>query len=94
MANEDSSYLSRIRKQDCQKCGRRPCQAHHRTGAGMALRAHDHETISLCVECHASIHELTHGEFSGWTKGELREWQREAVESNRRRFGLEDGDVM
>jgi hypothetical protein len=41
----------------------------------MGMRAHDHESMPLCLPCHVpGLHALA-GNFKGWTRGRLREWQ-------------------
>lgn len=53
MANEDPSYSSWIRTLACALCGKAPrSEQHHRSGAGMGRRAHDHESMPLCHACH------------------------------------------
>jgi hypothetical protein len=37
-------------------------------------KADDSETLPLCLKCHGHLHDLR-GFFSGYTPGELREWQ-------------------
>lgn len=53
MANEDPEYSRWVREQPCSMCMKKPpSEQHHRSGAGMALRAHDHESMPLCRDCH------------------------------------------
>lgn len=55
----NSEYLEHRRKQCCIVCGRFGCEAHHireTDDAGMALKANDWETISLCQEHHRMYH--------------------------------------
>ena len=64
----------------CMACGSAPPSVlHHKTGAGMGLRAHDQDGMPLCDPCHKSIHSLTFGHFKGWTKDRRRNWQEWAV---------------
>lgn len=81
MAGEDRAYLDWIRSLPCWVGG--AClgavQPHHRTGAGKALRSHDHETIPLCAKHHDDFHTLR-GYFYGWTKADRRSWQSEAID--------------
>lgn len=88
MANEDPAYLDRVRHQQCcspSGCRARRCEAHHSTGSGMGLRAHDHESMPLCARHHYDFHALS-GPFKGWTKERLKQWQREQVAATRRRL--------
>jgi len=78
------TYLERVRELPCASCGMEPAgNAHHATGAGMALRSSDHDTIPLCgsgtTGCHGSFHALTFGPFRGWDRQALRDWQAAAV---------------
>jgi len=57
VALRDESYLDLVRALPCFQCGRAPSDAHHHTGAGMALRASDHETMPLCHEHHMAFHD-------------------------------------
>lgn len=85
MAGEDPQYTQWLgRRRWCVACGeRRPNSIHHKTGAGMALRSHDHDGMPLCghgtVGCHGSIHSLRFGYFKDWPKQRLRDWQQEMV---------------
>lgn len=51
-----------------------PTQAHHRTGAGMALKASDHEAFPLCLGHHAQFHNAG-GIFREWTREQRNFWQ-------------------
>jgi hypothetical protein len=77
MADEDRDYTAWLRKLPCcaPRC-REPIagHAHHRTGAGVAIRAHDHKAIPLCPVSHHNFHAGA-GEFEGWTKEERAAWQ-------------------
>lgn len=81
MADEDPEYTAAVRRLPCKgpKCERRlAAQAHHRTGAGMAQRAHDHLSMPLCVFCHHNFHAAA-GEFKGWGKLRRDCWQDEKI---------------
>lgn len=53
MADEDRKYSSWIRSLDCAMCGARgPSEQHHKSGAGVGRRAHDHDSMPLCRKCH------------------------------------------
>ena len=94
MAEEDAAHLARIRALPCARCQRPPpSEAHHRTGAGMALRAHDHDAMPLCASCHRDLHAMT-GRFRTWTRHQLRVWQQERVVEMRSRFFGSDDDVF
>lgn len=57
MAGEDRKYADWIRRQPCAKCGcSGPSECHHKTGGGMGLRAHDHDSMPLCSDCHRALH--------------------------------------
>lgn len=92
MAGEDKSYCEWIRSQPCRMCGTPPrVTAHHETGSGMGLRAHDHRTIPMCGDgvrgCHGSLHNVAmKGSFYGWKKADLRVWQREQIDALRSEY--------
>jgi hypothetical protein len=70
----DEEHLAWIRKQPCSGCNARgPNDAHHPTGAGLALKAPDREAVPLCRLCHTQYHDGT-GRFEGWSKAEKRAW--------------------
>lgn len=48
------------------------------TGGGMGLKTNDRSTMPLCVKDHSDFHRLS-GRFKGWTKEQVRTWQREMV---------------
>lgn len=54
-------------------------QAHHRTGAGLALKASDREAFPLCVAHHRQFHDAS-GVFKGWTREQRNDWQDRMVE--------------
>lgn len=86
MANEDDAYRAWVTRQPCAMCGKAPpSQCHHRTGAGLALRAHDHQSMPLCPLCHHDLHALS-GRFKGWSRGQLRLWQEDKVNETRARY--------
>ena len=85
----DPGYLQWVRELPCYHCGKTPAGcAHHRTGAGMARRASDYETIPLCHGCHMAFHDRR-GDFRDMTKARAREWQDEAIAQTRARFSEE-----
>lgn len=51
----------------------------------MALRAHDHEAMPLCVRCHRDLHDLR-GIFEGWKRDKLRLWQAARIRELRQRY--------
>lgn len=81
MAGEDPEYLDWLRSLPCCKCGKAPCrEVHHRTGAGMGRRAHDHESMPLCHDCHMEFHD-SKGQFKAWPKHMKKSWQETMVQS-------------
>lgn len=72
----DPDYLARVRQLPCRCCGRHgPNEAHHcrdrpdydeqglyKRVPGTAMRAHDHDAIPLCLDCHRMFH-LNRTEF-------------------------------
>ncbi len=82
----DPKYLAWVRSQPCCACGRRPpSEAHHKTGAGLALKAHDHDTMPLCAGCHRAFHDAS-GRFAVMNKAERKSWQMDRVQETRARF--------
>lgn len=88
MAGEDPRYLDWIRRQSCCNCDADGgVEAHHMTGAGMGMRANDHEAMPLCTTCHRAFHDpWSHrkrkgsaGKFWIMTKEQRRTWQRRKV---------------
>lgn len=53
--------------------------AHHRTGAGMALKADDSKTFPLCHKHHMDFH-AGRGVFRDWNKVMRRVWQEQMIE--------------
>lgn len=91
MAGEDPAYSEWVRSQNCAECAAFPrSNQHHKTGAGMGLRAHDHDSFPLCGSgvrgCHGSFHCLTFGPFTAWTKDRLRDYQAKMVKRYRARY--------
>lgn len=95
MAGEDPAYISWVHSRACMLvhiggCGG-PIQAHHpRSGAGTALRGHDHTAIPLCREHHIyDLHGLAAhlndapGFFIGLTRDERRAWEADAIKRTR-----------
>ena len=78
---KDPKRLKWIRSLPCifdsDACGG-PVQAHHRTGAGLALKAGDDEAMPLCLVHHAQRHDGT-GVFLKLTKSERKTWEAEMV---------------
>jgi hypothetical protein len=92
MANESPLYLKRVRQLPCANCGRpAPNEAHHRTGAGMARRAHDHDAMPLCRRCHHDLHALA-GSFKTFDRAMLRSWQDDKAHATRERLLRADND--
>ncbi len=79
MAGEDPHYTDWVHRQPCHQCKRQAgCDAHHRTGAGMGLRSHDHASFPLCRWCHTAFHAGS-GPFKWFDKAGRRDWQDKAV---------------
>lgn len=69
--------LAWIGQQHCAACNARPPNhAHHLIGdrKGLALKAPDSQTLSLCLRCHKDLHEKL-GMFRVMTRDDLRSWQ-------------------
>ena len=90
---KDPAHLAKLRGTRCAAHGLRsvlkesdpcsgPVEAHHRTGAGLALKASDHEAFPLCQKHHRDFHD-SKGMFRSWTKQEKKEWQLKMVERYR-----------
>lgn len=80
-ATDDPKRLAWMRPLPCCGPGCRflgPCDPHHRTGAGMALKAADDEAMPLCRRCHDELHD-GRGVFGLMTRDALRDWQQEQV---------------
>lgn len=67
-----------------------PTQAHHPTGAGLALKAPDDKAFPLCVLHHAQRHDAT-GAFHQMTKAERKTWEAEMVAKYRALYASEHG---
>jgi len=82
MGSKDVARLSRVRKLRCclwlpidpiDECMGQT-EAHHPTGAGMALKSDDAFAFPLCLKHHAEFHNAS-GPFKSWDKAERRAWQ-------------------
>lgn len=92
MANEDKPYTDWLHGQRCCLHGHGcagAIEVHHRTGAGLALRAHDHEGIPLCKKHHHERHSLT-GYFKNMVKAERKLWESHQIEVHRSLYTGED----
>jgi hypothetical protein len=79
---KDRAYLAWIRQQPCCIPGHEcvgPIDAHHRTGAGLALKAPDRETMPLCRQGHINERHALAGYFKGWDKAKVKQWERDMV---------------
>lgn len=91
MAGEDPEYIRWIKQQPCNQCGaQRGSDPHHRTGAGLAMRAHDHKAIPLCRYCHNAFHAGS-GTFKRLDRQGKRTYQDEAIERCRRVYKSSKG---
>lgn len=79
----DPDRLAWIRQQPCAIRGLHECDgpidAHHRTGAGMALKNPDDQAFPLCRRAHRNRHDLA-GHFEGWEKARVKLWELEMVD--------------
>mgnify|MGYP001587212905 CR=1 FL=1 len=87
---QDPRYLARVRDLPCCAPGgcleALPAQAHHLTGAGLALKAQDDETMPLCPGHHSDLHAFA-GPFRGWDRARRRKWQLEMIAKTRVALG-------
>lgn len=94
MAGEDPEYSEWIRRQPCCAPGCSsppPSEQHHKTGAGMGLRAHDWDSMPLCSGCHVpGLHALA-GAFKGWTREQLAAWQADQADLHFTRYTVKNG---
>lgn len=89
MAGEDREHVRRVKLLSCAVCGKWPTQAHHRHAKGLGIRAHDHETIPLCFNCHGDIHQLRKG-FKGMSYIDIRAWEEVEILRTKRRLEEEE----
>lgn len=93
MANEDTGYLSWLRRQPCCAPGapHPGGDPHHAThlenggGVGMGIRGHDHRAIAMCRKCHIDLHALK-GPFRDWVRQEVRDWVDARIVESRARY--------
>lgn len=89
----DEAYLAFVRALPCCAPTVAPCLSpapqhpHHKTGAGMAMKARDDETMPLCWVHHRDFH-LGQGPFLYWTRDNRDMWQEEMVDRVRRAHAL------
>lgn len=87
---DDKAYVAWVKQQPCcaanaaQRCWR-TVDPHHKTGAGMGARAHDHETMPLCRLHHDQLDDFK-GPFLGWTRAQRMEWQEAQIALHRMRY--------
>lgn len=100
MAGEDPDYTDRVARLSC--CARglgTPCQGevqvHHRsTGRnrvavkGADRRAHDHDSMPLCMGHHVPEWHGSTGFCKGWSRDQRTTWEDEQVARTRKRLGL------
>ena len=92
MAGEDPEYLEYLRGEPCCSCGRWGASVpHHKTGAGMGTRAHDHEAMPLCDDlrksCHRDLHQFQ-GAFEGMSRLLRATWQDTQIQEHRARYTM------
>lgn len=90
---DDPKYLAFVRTLPC--CcpwcvsipGRfsSPVVAHHLTGAGMARKARDDESMPLTPDHHRALHEFT-GPFAGWDRLMRQQWQLAKIADTRKAY--------
>lgn len=91
MPGEDKEYTKWLRAKPCSMCGSSdsfndPIQIHHSTRRrALGRRAHDHDSMPLCLRCHRHFHDAA-GRFAGWTRGMRRAWQGEMVRKLRAEY--------
>lgn len=84
----DKAYLAEVRRLPCcltEDCDG-PVQAHHMTGAGLALKASDLDTMPLCLQHHAELHD-SKGYFRHMDKAAKKQWQRDRIQETRHILG-------
>ncbi len=88
------AYLARVRQLRCCAWSLGEClgavQAHHKTGAGMARKADDVDTMPLCAHHHSQFHGAA-GPFRRWTKLKRVAWQALMIEATQIRLGVAEG---
>lgn len=96
MAGEDDKYLMWIRLQPCSQCGAPPpSHPHHHTARRpYGKRAHDHDSMPLCMKCHRKFHDAR-GPFEGWARDDRNRWQSALVEALRASYAdISDPEVF
>ncbi len=107
MAGEDPDYAERVSQLPCcaRAPGMGPClgmvQTHHRiTGRvrrapvkGADRRAHDHDSMPVCVGHHDAFHGARGG-FRLMGRADLEAWEDRSIEDTRRRLGLREPYVV
>jgi len=91
---KDSKRLKWIRGLPCIFEGEMcegPIEAHHRTGAGLALKAPDDETMPLCRKHHKERHDST-GAFFKLSKAERKTWEAEMVAKYQALYQAQEGE--
>ena len=85
MAGDDVAYAEWLRRRPCAGCSAMGVEVHHRTGAGMALRASDRDAMPLCRQCHHDFHAAA-GRFRAMGRQERAAWQDEQIARHRQLY--------
>lgn len=89
----DPVYLARVRGLACCAIGlRTPCRgpvhAHHAGGRpGVAIKAHDHTAVPLCMAHHGEWH-AANGAFHIWNREKRRSWSEQQIATTQAALGL------
>lgn len=83
MGDEDREYLVRVRTLRCCAWPAGGCvgpiQAHHAgRRPGVAMKAHDHTAIPLCLAHHGQWHAAS-GPFKNWRRADRERWSDEMI---------------
>lgn len=101
MAGEDRAYTDRVAQLACaarslSRCNG-PVQVHHRsTGRnrravkGADRRAHDHDSIPLCMGHHTGDWHGYQGAFEGWSREQRTDWEDAQIAQTRAWLGLQE----
>lgn len=90
---DDRRYLAFVRTLRCCVLGCRSktqSHPHHITGAGMAMKANDRDTMPLCATHHRELHEFS-GYFDGWTREQRHQWQLDRIRSTQTEHLIQKG---
>jgi len=82
---EEEAHLNNVASLSCAVCGDTAVEVHHKTGAGMGLRASHFETMPLCVNHHRGqegIHTIGRKQWEELygTQDDLIQWTQQQIE--------------